>query len=109
MVSFRSSFSCVAAALLVMARMRAITSPARLPSRTMRLSSFPGFLQIRRISGQPAQASTAVTHYARQRLVDFMRDRGGQFTHHAYPVDVREIRLELPQLAHAPLRPASGH
>src|SRR5271165_1846759 len=56
---------------------------------------FPGFLHVRRISGQPTQASAGVTHHARQRLVDFMRNRGGQFTHHAHPVDVREIRFEL--------------
>ena len=26
-----------------------------------------------------------------------MRDRGGQFPHHAHPVDVREVRFELAQ------------
>src|SRR5271165_4299552 len=59
---------------------------------------FPGFFHVGRISGQPTQASAGVTHHARQRLVDFMRDRGGQFTQYAYPVDVSEICLELPQL-----------
>src|SRR5208337_1235121 len=66
---------------------------------------FPGFLQIRHISGQPAQTRAAATHNAREWLVDFMRDRGGQFPQYAYPVDVRQIRLELPQLLALFFRP----
>ena len=97
MVSFRSSFSLGSAALLVRARMRAITSPARFPSRTMRWTASRDFLHVRHISGQPAQAGAAVAHHARERLVDFMRDRSGQFPHDAHPVDVRKIRLELAQ------------
>src|SRR5208337_872989 len=58
---------------------------------------FPGLLQIRHISGQPAQTRAAATHNAREWLVDFMCDRGGQFPQYAYPVDVRKIGLELPQ------------
>ena len=48
-------------------------------------------------AGQPAEACAAVADDTGQRLVDFMRDGGGQFAHHADPVDVREIRLELAQ------------
>src|SRR5208337_661688 len=55
---------------------------------------FPGFLQIGHISGQPAQTRATATHNAREWLVDFMRDRGGQFPQYAYPVDVRQIGLE---------------
>src|SRR5271157_5617971 len=60
--------------------------------------SLTDFLHVRCISGQETQASAAVAHDARQRLVDFMRDRGGQFSHHAHPVDVRKFFLELSQL-----------
>ena len=55
---------------------------------------FTDFVHIRHVSGQPAQARAAVAHYTGQRLVDFMRDRGGQFPHHAHAVDVREICLD---------------
>jgi hypothetical protein len=41
------------------------------------------------------QASAAVADYARQRLVDLMRNRGSQFPHHAHAVDVREICFEF--------------
>jgi hypothetical protein len=30
-------------------------------------------------------------------LLDFVRERGSQFSHHVNPVDVRQISLELPQ------------
>jgi hypothetical protein len=46
---------------------------------------------------QPAQAGVTVRQHSRRRLVDFMRDRGGQLPHHAHPVDVREIGFELAQ------------
>src|SRR5208337_2108850 len=59
---------------------------------------FPSFLQIRRISGQPAQAGAAVAHHSRQRLIDLMCNGGSQLTKHGQPVEVGERRLELPQL-----------
>ena len=97
MVSFRSSLSLGVEALFVSARIRAITSPARLPSRTMSACSFPGFVQVGHICGQPAEAGAAVADDTGKRLIDFMRDRGGQFPHHAHAVDVRELCLEFAQ------------
>src|SRR5262249_48660661 len=56
---------------------------------------FPDLTQIRRLQLQETQGGTSVFASARDRLLDFVRQRGRQFSHRAHAVHVGEIRLQL--------------
>ena len=57
----------------------------------------PDLAQVRRLHVQKIQGRTGVVAGAGDRLRDFVRQRGGQFSHHAHAVHVGEIRLHLLQ------------
>ena len=57
----------------------------------------PDLAQVRRLHVQKIQGRTGVVARAGDRLRDFVRQRGGQFSHHAHAVHVGEIRLHLLQ------------
>ena len=59
---------------------------------------FPDLAQVRRLHVQKILGRTGVVAGAGDRLRDFVRQRGGQFSHHAHAVHVGEIRLHLLQL-----------
>ena len=58
---------------------------------------FPDFAQIRRVSVQKVHGRAGVVARGGDRLGDFVSQRGGQFSHHAQAVHVREIRLQSAQ------------
>ena len=58
---------------------------------------FPRLIQVRRIHFQKAHPCTSVVASGRDRMQNFVRERGGQFSHHAHAVHVGEIRLHLLQ------------
>ena len=58
---------------------------------------FPDLAQIRRLHLQKILGRPGVVARAGDRLRDFVRQRGGQFSHHAHAVHVGEIRLHLLQ------------
>src|SRR5260221_4671688 len=49
------------------------------------------------IMSQPLQECIRACDRSGNGLLDFVRQRGGQFSHHVNAVDVRQISLELPQ------------
>ena len=55
------------------------------------------FAQIGWLLIQEIQSGTRVVARGCNRLGDFMRQRGGQFSHHAHAVHVGEVRLHLLQ------------
>ena len=59
---------------------------------------FPDFAQVRRLHVQKILGRAGVVARAGNRLRDFVRQRGSQFSHHAHAVHVGEIRLHLLQL-----------
>jgi hypothetical protein len=52
---------------------------------------------MRWIVTEPSHAGVGVHNGGGDRLFDFVRQRGGQFAHHADAVHVHEISLELVQ------------
>ena len=52
----------------------------------------PRFLHVRRLGRQPARAGARVRHHRAQRLVDLVRDRGGQFAQRRQPRHVGKLR-----------------
>ena len=46
---------------------------------------------------EPPQTSVGARDRGGDGLLDFVRQRGGQFSHHVDAVDVRQISLQLPQ------------
>ena len=58
----------------------------------------PDLAQVRRLLVQNILGRSGVVASAGDRLRDFVRQRGGQFSHHAHAIDVGEIRLHLLQL-----------
>ena len=75
--------------------MRAITSPARLPSSTMPLSASLALLEIGRGVGQPSERRISVGDDRSERLVDFMGDGSRELAHGREPRHSRELRLRL--------------
>ena len=63
-------------------------------------SCFSDLAQVCWLLIQEIQSGTRVVARGGNRLADFVRQRGGQFSHHAHAVHVSEIRLHL--LQHAP-------
>ena len=59
--------------------------------------SFTGFVQLGVSPASQRRQALPLLTMPDQRLVDFMRDRSGQFPHHAHPVYVREICLDVAQ------------
>ena len=96
-ISFRSSFSLGGAVLFCQRPNAGDHFTGSLSVANDVADSVTGFLKIGRISRQKTPASAAVADYTRQRLVDLMRNRGSQFSHHAHAVDVREICFEFAQ------------
>ena len=79
------------------ARIRSMMSP----TRSVLLNAaecLPDLAQVRRLHVQKILGRTGVVAGAGDRLRDFVRQRGGQFSHHAHAVHVGEIRLHLLQL-----------
>jgi len=70
---------------------RAITILDDTPQRVTRLS------QIGRIGIEPAQSGVAAHDHRGERLVHFVRDRGGDLSHHHHSTGVRQLRLREPQ------------
>jgi hypothetical protein len=64
---------------------------------------FAGFGEVRRIPRQPAQAGVGISDYCGQRLIDFVRDRGGQLSERGHPRDVGPFRLRFEQRFFGPL------
>ena len=57
----------------------------------------PDLTQVRRLPVQKIHGRTGVVARTGDRLRDFVRQRGSQFSHHAHAVHVGEIRLHLLQ------------
>src|SRR5246127_2218228 len=57
----------------------------------------PRSFQVWWIMSQPSQECIRACDRSGNGLLDFVRQRGGQLSHHVNPVDVRQISLELPQ------------
>ncbi len=57
----------------------------------------PGLLQIGWLGAKPAQGGMGIGDCRRDRLVDFMGNRGHQLPHRRDAIDVRELRLRLAQ------------
>src|SRR6516225_6684746 len=94
--SFRSTASIADSFLVNRARTRAITSEARLPSRIVR-RAVSRALDVRRVLGEHPQAGAGVSDDARERLVHFVRDGGGQSTEGGGPGYVCELGLCPPE------------
>ena len=58
---------------------------------------FPDFVQIWRAHFQKAHARTGVVARGGDRMQNFVSQRGGQLSHDAHAIYVREIRLQLAQ------------
>src|SRR5712671_4818586 len=58
---------------------------------------FLDLAQVRRLPIQEIQSGTRVVAPGGDRLGDFVRQRGSQFSHHAHAIHVSEIRLQLVQ------------
>ena len=56
---------------------------------------FPRFVEVGRICRQPPQAGVAIYYYARKRLIDFMSNGGGQFSHRHNPRNVSKLGLRF--------------
>ena len=93
--SFRSTDSVVALFLAKSARNRVITSDARLPSRIVRRAVSRAPSTFGGIGGQHPQTGAGVGDDARQRLVDFVRDRRRQCAEARDPGHVCELRSGL--------------
>ena len=76
--SFRSSVSSVNSLLPKSARNRAITSDGAVAIANRPPRGFARAVDVRRIGVQHPQARAGVGDDARERLIDLMRDRGGQ-------------------------------
>ena len=61
--------------------------------------------QVWRPHFQEAHASTRVIACCGNRMKNLVSQRGSQLSHHAQPVEVREIRFQLPQLPTFGFRP----
>ena len=72
-------------------------SPARSASPNDTGERFPDLAQVRRLHVQKILGRPGVVARAGDRLRDFVRQRGSQFSHHAHAVHVGEIRLHLLQ------------
>ena len=55
----------------------------------------PRLVEIGRIGGQPAHAGIAVGDHRGERLIDLVRDRGGEFAQRGHTADMRELRARL--------------
>src|SRR6516165_4019504 len=73
-----------------------VPSSVRVPDNS--IERFPGLIQIRRIHFPKAHPRTSVVAGGRDRMQNFVRQRSSEFSHHAYAVDVGEIRFHLLQL-----------
>ena len=93
MTSLIASRAFCGSAFRMSARIRAITSLARFPSRIMRLTASRASSRSGRLAAEPAQAGIAVGDDAGERLIDFVGDRGRQLSQRHHPRDVREFRL----------------
>ena len=90
-----STHSLPRGAPLMSARTRPMTSPARLPSLTMRTSAFLRLDKIRRLGAEPAQSRLAVRDRSANRLVHFMGDRRRELSNRSDPIAVRELHLRF--------------
>src|SRR5690242_16891866 len=61
------------------------------------IERLPDLLQIWRLGAQPAQGGMGIGDCRRDRLHDFMGNRGRQLSHRRDAIDVRELRLRLTQ------------
>ena len=61
------------------------------PDEVVRDRGPQGFIQIRRTHFQEAHARTSIVARRSNRMQDFMGQRGGQLSHYAQPIHVREI------------------
>ena len=93
--SLMSNRSCRGGAFLMRARIRPMTSLARLPSLTIRSSACRTSSRSRRLGAKPAQSGVGVGDRRGDRLVDLMGDRGRQLPHGRDAIGVRELHLRL--------------
>ena len=68
-------------------------SAARVASLTVSRRSFARLFHIGLIARKPSQAGIGVGDGGGNRLIHFVRQRGGQLSHGGHPADVCEIRL----------------
>ena len=80
-----------------------MTSLARLPSLIIALHRAARLVEVGRLDGRATQAGLAVGDDGRQRLIDFVRDRGGKLAERRHARDMRELRLRLVQRFFGPL------
>lgn len=79
------------------ARIRLSTAPARVPSPMIFSAVCRALFQIGRTCGKPLDAGVPVGYYGGKGLLDFMRDRGGEFTHAQDPGKMGQLGLCLHQ------------
>ena len=103
MTSLMSSRVISGVAFLARSRMRRITLLARSASLITRLDGMARLLDLRRLAVQPPQAGLTIGDDAGKRLVDLVRDRGGQLAERRHARDVRKLRLRLLQRLPGPL------
>ena len=64
---------------------------------------FPDFAEIWRTHVQKAHGRTGIVARGGDRMQNFVSQRGGQLSHHAQAIHVREIRSPAGAVSHAPL------
>jgi hypothetical protein len=67
-------------------------SLARLASVDDAFRGLPRLVEIRRLPVEPAHAGVGAGHHRRQRLIDLMRDGGGQFSQCGHARNMGKLR-----------------
>jgi hypothetical protein len=91
------SWSFLGGAFLTSARVRPITSLARLPSLMIRPRGPPHLLQIGRLGAKRARRSIGVGERRGDRLADFMGNRGRQLPGGSHAIGAGELHLRVAQ------------
>ena len=77
---------------------------ARSASLTTQAERFPDFVQIRRdVRSKKSHARAGIVAGGGDRVENFVGQRGGQLSHDAQAIQVRELQLQLAQSLDAPL------